>query len=693
MRTRFSGEDLNSLSREELYELAQKLELSVRKNSSREKLVEALMPHAQKTAAKKATAARKSAPVKPATGKDKKSAAAKPAAGSKTEVPAKSARTTAGKKSAPSEKTVAVKKSAQTRTPVAPKKPTTSAAASDKTTKSSDKAVAKKVSSKKVAEKKGASRKTVSKVAEKEPEVVAPPKKRGRPAKSAIKTPVVEDRPVVRKSARKAVPAAPVAEETPLPEKKRGRPAKSAAKKVVEAEAPAARKRGRPARSAAKTELPPVQEEKPADATACNVSEAAVKGLARGFAKKPEDAPATPRSKKGAEVFKDGIAVPVETAETRKKPVPAAEKIEREREKRHSSLKTTMEIPVFHPVAPVEAASTIGEEELTGELPHEYGETRIVLQIRDPHWAYAYWEIPRVELKRIELEVGIFEYAHSHYVLRLHNVSQGFSQEIKLSEHARNWYIYLESPQTVYQVELGMHSPTEGYTFIALSNLVQTPPDRVAERWAAPVMPEPEPGPELVERLGGHEIVDPPPQAPGIPEITEPAQVYFMSVTGEPVPHPGSSDLLAGQRLQAPEQPSGEAPFVPGGVSSFEMPGSFGMPGSFAMPGSFNMPTSYAPTSADWTSPGSGGFGSRLPEVEDDDIFLVAAVEIIVYGRVKVGCDLTFQGNPLRVRPDGSFSLRMALPFDSGHSIDLVATDPRTGKQRVIKAAVSLKKI
>ena len=104
------------------------------------------------------------------------------------------------------------------------------------------------------------------------------------------------------------------------------------------------------------------------------------------------------------------------------------------------------------------------------------------------------------------------------------------------------------------------------------------------------------------------------------------------------------------------------------------------------------MPTSHAPTSSDWTSPGADSFGARPVESEDDDIFLVAAVEVIVYGRVKVGCDLTFQGQPLRVRPDGSFSLRMALPFDSGHSIDLVATDPRTGKKRVIKAAVSLKK-
>jgi hypothetical protein len=233
-----------------------------------------------------------------------------------------------------------------------------------------------------------------------------------------------------------------------------------------------------------------------------------------------------------------------------------------------------------------------------------------------------------------------------------------------------------------------MQSPSEGYTFIALSNLVQTPPDRVAERWAAPVLPEPEPlellEPETYERLGGHEIPEAPEQAPGLAQLTEPQHVYFRSLVGEAISHPGSSELLAGQNFARPEAGE-EADFVPGGISSFEMPGSF------AMPGSFNMPTSQAPSSADWTSPGAD-FPTSGPARSEDDIFLVAEVEVIVYGRVKVGCELTFQGRPLHVRSDGTFSLRMALPFNTGHSIDLVATDPRSGKQRTIKAAVSLTK-
>jgi len=775
MRTRFSGEDLTSLSREELYELAQNLELKVRKNSSREKLVEALLPHAQKTSSKKASpekpAAAKPAAAKPVLAAEKKAptavkvnktkqvvskssdtpekksstkttAKAKAATAKKaenTEKKAGAARSTAARKTAKTEKATASRKSVSSEKSTPAGKPDKSekAVGAKKSTASKKSAEAKVA----IVKKSGVAKTAMAETSDRDSEVVVPAKKRGRPAKAENKAVIAEEKTVAKKNTRKSAVEKSTEENTPV-RAQRGRPAKGDAKapakssapekkssaeapkkaveparktsekkpdkseknkealaksaqdKAVAAETPVARKRGRPSKNVVAAKSKPDQEliEEKSDVLACEVSEAAVKGLARGFAKKAEDYSHAPRSKKGAEVFKDGVAVPVESADAQKKASPAADKIERERAKRYSSLKTTMEVPIFQAVAPVEAASTISEEELTGELPQEYGETRIVLQIRDPHWAYAYWEVPRVELKRIELEVGIFEFAHSHFVLRLHNVSEGFSQEIKLSEHARNWYIYLENSQTVYQVELGMQSPSEGYTFIALSNLVQTPPDRVAENWAAPVVYEPESLPEPVERLGGHEILESPPQAPGIPQITEPAQVYFVSVTGEPVPHPGSSELLAGQRLQPFEQPSGEAPLLPAGISSFEMPGSLSMPGSFAMPGSFNMPTSFVPTSSDWTSPGSDSLGSRPIAPDEDDIFLMAAVEVIVYGRVKTGCDLTFQGHPLRVRPDGSFSLRMALPFDSGHSIDLVATDPRTGKQRVIKAAVSLKK-
>ncbi|MBU1105490.1 MAG: DUF4912 domain-containing protein [Candidatus Riflebacteria bacterium] len=712
MKTKFSGKDLEKFSREKLFELAQSLGVAVRKNSTREKLIEALLPLAQNTE-KKAAEVNKTEmpepPVKRGRGRPPRNTVVNQEPGEKDESVSKAQakaiakeKTPApkiGKKTAASaEKLENSEKPAKSKRGRPPRSAVISADPAEKPAKvvSTDKSAAKVAAKKEKAAKeekkpikavkapKAAKIETVEKAARSDKKTSAPEK----PVKTEKKSLSAEKRPA-------KIDKKPVAEEfSEKPMKRgRGRPPKAVAKIVEPAagdvEAPVRKGRGRPPKAVANSDaIVEKVKEKSLDASACATSDAAVKSLSRGFAKKSDDAPSA-KNKKGAEVMRDGVAIPVEmVGGNRQKTSSKAEQIEKDRSRRHSSLKTTMDIPVFQPSAGLEATSPISEDELTGDLPVEYGETRVVLQIRDPHWAYAYWEIPRVELKRLELEVGIFEFAHSHFVLRLHNVSQGFSQEIKLSEHARNWYIYLESPQTVYQVELGMHSPAEGYSFIALSNLVQTPPDRVSDRWAAPVLPEAVL--ESEERVGGHEISDSKPvEAPGIDRITAPELVYFSSLSGEVIPLPGSSDLLAGQKLLRPEVPSSvDVPFVPGGISSFEMPGSFAMPDSLAM----QMPTSPAPSSADWSSLTVSSFGKRDKDAGDNDIFLTTAVEVIVYGKVKVGCELTFQGDPLRVRPDGSFSLRLALPFDSGHSIDLVATDMRTGKTRVIKAAVNLKK-
>lgn len=715
MRTRFYAEELQKLTRAELYELTQKLGVTVRKNNTREKLIEALLAHAQtaeknkivksKSSTRPAKDATKTAvPKKAVVKKESKTSEAKtPVKSDKKSVPVVSdesasvAKTPAKKRGRPAKKQADSASVPAKTKPVAETKITRKTTVKTKTsTKAeSDKIAKTPVVAKKTAEKKEAKaskakapakadKKSVP-VGSDESATVAktPAKKRGRPAKKQADSPAI---PVKAKESK------PVSADTPV-KRRPGRPAKSVEPKpVATAETPPAKKRGRPPKKALTSPIITEKAQKSADKKPLHVSDAAAKGLSRSFAKKTDDMPPA-RIKKGAEVLKDGVAIPVEFGNNNQSPSKKARQIENERSRRYSSLKTTMEVPIFQPISAIESASIISEDDLTGELPLEYGETRIVMQIRDPHWAYAYWEIPRIELKRLELEVGIFEFAHSHFVLRLHNVSEGFSQEIKLSDHAHNWHLYLESPQTVYQVELGMRSPAEGYSFIALSNLIQTPPDRVAERWAAPVLPEPEPKPEIPDRIGGHEFVAIPEQAPGIPQLTAPDYVYFTSAAGAAILHPGSSDLLAGQPLLPTDRPVAEVPFIPGGISSLDMPGSLSLPGSHVLPGSYTMPTSPAPSSAGWSSPGAGSFSGRLQAAEDDDIFLIAAVEVIVYGQVKVGCDLSFQGRPLRVRTDGSFSLRMALPFDSGHSIDLVATDPRTGKTRVIKAAVSLKKV
>ncbi len=508
------------------------------------------------------------------------------------------------------------------------------------------------------------------KAASVEPVAVEKPR-RGRPPKAAPVEPVAVDKPR-RGRPPKAAPVEPVAVEKP----RRGRPPKAAPVELVAVEKP---RRGRPPKTGGADKTVSAE----AAGKQCEEEIAALKHLSRAFAKRNSDLPANEK-KKGAEVLEAAVAIPVNlpVGVEEKRSSGRAEQIELERRRKHSSLKTTMEIPVFS--APVYAASSaVNEADLTGDLPEYYDETRISLQVRDPHWLYAYWELPPVERKRLELEVGIFEFAHSYFVLRLHNVTKGYTSEIRLVEDARNWYINCEHAQCVYQVELGLQSPTEGYTFIALSNLVQTPADRVSENWATPVPPA---TPEIVQNLGQADRGQPAESArvatePPTAHLTDPACVYLNSPAAVPVIHGGSSELPI-ERLQttAAMPRSQKNPVIPAGDSSHALPFSSPSSDQLQAPGS-SPAGAFSPPSSESLS------SANLPArpVEQPDISI--SVDLLVYGRVPAGCRLYFMGQPVESGADGSFTLRLALPENAASSLELTAEDVASGQQKKIQAS------
>jgi len=62
--------------------------------------------------------------------------------------------------------------------------------------------------------------------------------------------------------------------------------------------------------------------------------------------------------------------------------------------------------------------------------------------------------------------------------------------------------------------------------------------------------------------------------------------------------------------------------------------------------------------------------------------------ELIVYGATEPDATVTMQGRPVRLRPDGTFTVRMALP-DGVQEIETVATSADGSEERVITPIVS----
>lgn len=123
----------------------------------------------------------------------------------------------------------------------------------------------------------------------------------------------------------------------------------------------------------------------------------------------------------------------------------------------------------------------------THELPWTYGESKIIALVRDPYWLFVYWEINQAKKEEVRQQFGLQAWEESRPVLRIYDTtnlyffdSRSFI-EIPINDYANNWYIHIGQPNRTFCVELGRVCRDGTYIFIARSNFVSTPRDRVSE--------------------------------------------------------------------------------------------------------------------------------------------------------------------------------------------------------------------
>ncbi len=126
-----------------------------------------------------------------------------------------------------------------------------------------------------------------------------------------------------------------------------------------------------------------------------------------------------------------------------------------------------------------EAKFEVGEDEVPApvegpHLPQRYNETRAVLMVRDPHWAYAYWDVEDAQAARARKDAG-FE----QLVLRVQDLQPASSFDIPIQWSDCSWYIYLPSQDADYQLELG-YLASGKFRLLARSNQVRTPRENIA---------------------------------------------------------------------------------------------------------------------------------------------------------------------------------------------------------------------
>lgn len=256
------------------------------------------------------------------------------------------------------------------------------------------------------------------------------------------------------------------------------------------------------------------------------------------------------------------------------------------------------------------------------DLPCEYGIDRIVLQVRDPWWVFAYWEVTGWTWDRLKSDLGN-DFYNAKKVLRVYDVTNIIFNgknahsffDMELGFDSKNWYINIKSPGRAWCVDLGLILPGGRFVTILRSNTVHTPLDGPSnitdEEWMIPD--------EMFARLYGMGF--------GFGK-TSPGKAWAESMKKALF-----SGVLASPGITSVSSPGGKAP-------------------------------------------------------KQRKFWLVVDCELIVYGATEPDAKVTVQDKEIKLRPDGTFSLRFALP-DGEQVIPVKAVSSDKIEERTITPIVS----
>jgi uncharacterized protein len=275
-------------------------------------------------------------------------------------------------------------------------------------------------------------------------------------------------------------------------------------------------------------------------------------------------------------------------------------------------------------------------------LPESYGTGKLSLLPRDPHWLYAYWDL-KLQQQR---EYNTLS-ADRHLVVRVQpgTLSGHTSTDIHVHPESRSWFIHVERAATRYAAELGYYAESGEWVKVAGSPPAATPPDTISRdktlRFAT-IPPE----------ASVHEVVIP-------ARLPQPAELLPITAKHEAI----LTEMLQRYQTQRTSPSSAEIPELVLGLSQAEVP-----PSPLAPPA---LPSAQFESISSPLGPG---------EMAPKRFWLNVNAELILYGGTEPDATVTVSGQPVALRPDGTFTFRFALP--DGDYLLSVSAQSREGESR-----------
>ncbi len=318
-----------------------------------------------------------------------------------------------------------------------------------------------------------------------------------------------------------------------------------------------------------------------------------------------------------------------------------------------------------------------------GELPESYGTQKLFLTARDPHWLYANWDLTAEQQKQLNTAS-----TDGHLILRIYTgkIEGHPAYEIHVHPESRHWFAHVERAGHSYAAELGYYSALGKWTRVAVSSGTLTPPDAAANESDAEfaTIPFEFPFAKLMQIIE-EAVRDNLPLAVAIeelrrhghPDLPRFSSSGLSSVAPSPSSKPGSSS----SRVWSPEQEKALARVINidetrriwmGSLEITELirrrlahevtspAAGFGAPGAVAAAGA--VPSGVSSV----TSP----FGGAVEKPKS--FWFNVNAELIIYGATEPNAKVTLGGHEIKLRSDGTFSFRFALP-DGKYDLPAVA--------------------
>src|ERR1043166_6968523 len=315
----------------------------------------------------------------------------------------------------------------------------------------------------------------------------------------------------------------------------------------------------------------------------------------------------------------------------------------------------------------------------TKELPEAYGTGQVWLAPQDPHCLYARWDLTSDQT--IQYASGS---ANPVLVVKVYPQSRPEEPvaELHVSPEKRHSFIHVEAAGEKYVAEVGYYTAGR-WKQVSVSEPVATPVERVAEEApiefathelepsCATVPKHPPPGPQQVT-AGPPKVTRPQPQPvrAALPSFLAQAE----TISG--VPQSKLDNLwlekarLAGGTGSEFEVEPGNLPSAHGSqwTASHDQALAELIGWTLAR---HSMPGSAEVTELLKGRAESSSSGQHQVPIHQGFWFSVNA-ELIIYGATEPNAKVAVSGRPVELRPDGSFSFRVALP-DGQHVFSAAA--------------------